>query len=170
MQTARLTLAPLVDADIDELAGLLWDERVYEHIGGLPSGADLVALGLRRALAGPPAGRTSERWLNYAVRLRADRRLIGRLEATVHDGIAEVAFLLAPLHWGHGFAQEGLGWLHDELSRVAPQSPCWATTLPANVRSSRLLIACGYEEVDPATAPDLMTYDAGDRVFLRAGA
>jgi RimJ/RimL family protein N-acetyltransferase len=168
MQTARLTVSPLVDADVDALAGLLWDECVYEHIGGLPSGADLVALGLRRALAGPPAERRSERWLNYAVRLRADHQLIGRLEATVHDGIAEVAFLLAPAYWGHGHAKEGLTWLHDQLSRVSPEAQCWATTLPANVRSSRLLTACGYERVDPATAPDLKSYDEGDWVFRRA--
>ena len=168
MQTARLSLSPLVDADIDALADLLWDERVYEHIGGLPSGADEVALGLRRALIGPPADRGSERWLNYAVRLRANHQLIGRLEATVHAGIAEVAFLLAPASWGHGYAAEGLVWLHDELSRVSPEAQCWATTLPANARSSRLLLDCGYERVDPAVAPDLMTYDEGDWVFRRS--
>ncbi|WP_431104328.1 GNAT family N-acetyltransferase [Roseateles noduli] len=170
MQTARLTLSPLVDADVDALASLLWDERVYEHIGGLPSGAAEVALGLRRALAGPPAHRASERWLNYAVRLRGSHQLIGRLEATVHAGIAEVAFLLAPAYWGHGYAKEGLSWLHDELSRVCPDARCWATTLPVNLRSSRLLSACGYERVDPATAPDLLTYDEGDWVFRRAHA
>ncbi|WP_431256483.1 GNAT family N-acetyltransferase [Roseateles chitinivorans] len=168
MQTARLTLSQLVDADIDELATLLWDERVYEHIGGLPSEADEVALGLRRALIGPPVDRASERWLNYAVRLRENHQLIGRLEATVHDGVAEVAFLLGPSSWGHGYAAEGLAWLHDEVSRLSPGAQCWATTLPANVRSSRLLTACGYERIDPAAAPDLMTYDEGDWVFRRA--
>ncbi len=164
--TARLRITPLVDADVDALAELLWDERVYAHIGGLPASTDLIALGLRRALAGPAPDRPPQQWLNYGMRLREQDTLIGRLEATVHeDGIAEVAYLLAPRFWGHGYAREGLLWLHDELARVRPDVRCWATTLPANERSSQLLLACGYERVDPSAAPALDTYDDGDWVF-----
>ncbi|MDH0867863.1 GNAT family N-acetyltransferase [Mitsuaria sp. GD03876] len=165
LQTPRLVITPLVEADLPLLAPVLWDERVYAHIGGLPDDAGVIALGLQRALAGPPADRPSERWLNYGMRLHGSESLIGRLEATVHDGIAEVAFLLGPTHWGHGYAAEGLAWLHDELARLHPEAECWATTLPANARSSRLLTRCGYLPVDPALAPALMTYDDGDLVF-----
>ena len=117
--TARLHITPLVEADVDALAELLWDERVYAYIGGLPASADRIALGLRRALAGPTPDRPPQQWLNYGMRLREDGTLIGRLEASMHEnGIAEVAYLLAPRFWGHGYAREGLLWLHEELARV----------------------------------------------------
>lgn len=165
MQTARLAITPLVESDIASLVPVLWHPSVYAHIGGLPTHPNRIALGLQRALAGPPADRSSERWLNYGMRLHNSESLIGRLEATVHDGIAEVAFLLGPAHWGHGYAAEGLRWLHEELTRLHPEARCWATTLPANTRSARLLTACGYVPVDPSTAPELLTYDDGDLVF-----
>jgi RimJ/RimL family protein N-acetyltransferase len=170
LQTERLVLTPLVDSEIDALAALLWDERVYRHIGGLPEDPGVVARGLRRALGGPPPERSSERWLNFGMRLRGGGQLIGRLEATLHDGIAEVAFLLGARFWGHGYAAEGLAWLHRELARVSPGVDCWATTLPANTRSGRLLAACGYVTVDPGRAPALLTYDDGDLVFARGPA
>lgn len=165
-----LRLSPLIDTDLDAMAALLWDERVYQHIGGLPDSPALVALGLRRALAGPPEDHADQRWLNYAMRLAATGELIGRLEATVHDGIAEVAFLLGTAHWGRGHATEGLRWLHEEIARVSPGVACWATTLPENARSAHLLTRCGYVPVDPAAAPPLLTYDDGDLVFRRPAA
>ena len=90
--------------------------------------------------------------------------------STVHDGIAEVAFLLGTAHWGRGHTTEGLRWHHVEIARVSPGVACWATTLPENARSARLLTRCGYVPVDPTTAPPLLTYDDGDLVFRRPAA
>lgn len=163
----RLSISPLSDAHVEPLAALLWDERVYRHIGGLPSGPERVALALRRALAGPPPEQPPQRWLNYGMWLRGSGELIGRLEATLHDGLAEVAFLMGPAHWGQGYAVEGLQWLHGELARVSAGAACWATTVPENLHCQRLLARCGYAAVAPESAPDLMSYDAGDRVFHR---
>ncbi len=98
------------------------------------------------------------------------RHIGGLLQATLHEGIAEVAYLLAPAQWGQGLAGEALRWLHGELARVSPGTPCWATTLPANERSWRLLERCGYARVAPALAPVLMTFEPGDWVFRRQGA
>ena len=164
---SRITATPLTEADIDPLSSLLWHEDVYRHIGGLPDAPTQVAQWLRGALAGAPPGPTAERWLNYALRLPGSGAHAGLLQATLHDGLAEVAFLLAPSHWGQGLAAEALQWLHGELARVSPGTPCWATTLPANERSRRLLERCGYVRVDPPASPVLVTYDEGDWVFRR---
>ena len=163
----RISAAALTEADVDTLAALLWHEAVYRHIGGLPGALSDVSTWLRHTLAGPRAGEPPQRWLNYAMRLSSSGACVGLLQATVHGGIAEVAYLLAPAYWGLGLAEEGLQWLHGELGRICPEARCWATTLPANERSWRLLERCGYVRVEPATAPALMSYDEGDWVFYR---
>ena len=40
---------------------------------------------------------------------------VGRIEATILEGQAEVAYLLGPRYWGYGFALEAMRWLHQML-------------------------------------------------------
>ncbi len=159
-----LRYSPLAESDLAELEVALRRDEVYRHIGGVPSREDFLRR-TRRALAGPPPDRPEERWLNYAVRLADSGRLVGRLEATVHDGLAEVAFLFDPDCWGRGYATRGLLWLHDELARVEGVQSLWGTTVPANERSAALMLRCGYVEVSPPTDVRLYSFDEGDRVF-----
>ena len=168
-RTARLEVSVLAEDDITALARQLWHEAVYRHIGGLPPAVSGVEDWLRRTLEGPPSGEPPQRWLNYALRRQDSAEYAGLLQATLHDGIAEVAYLLAPAQWGQGLGGEALRWLHGELARVSPGTPCWATTLPANERSWRLLERCGYARVAPTLAPVLMTFEPGDWVFRRLG-
>lgn len=161
----RLAIAPLTSADVAPLAEALWHEPVYRHIGGLPADIAEVADWLQGTLAGPRDGQPPERWLNYVMRLAMTGEVIGLLQATLHDGLAEVAFLLAPAHWGQGLAAEGLRWLHGELQRVSPGVTCWATTVPQNTQSWRLLERSGYVRTAPPVAPALSTWDEGDWAF-----
>lgn len=163
----RLDCSPLAEDDIEALAQALWQEAVYRHIGGLPAQRSEVSGWLRRTLAGPSPEEAPQRWLNYVMRRTAGGEPLGLLQATLHDGIAELAFLLAPSQWGQGLATEGLLWLHEAVEQLSPGVDCWATTLPANERSWRLLARCGYRRIEPAAAPALMTYDEGDWVFHR---
>ncbi|MET0208589.1 MAG: GNAT family N-acetyltransferase [Burkholderiaceae bacterium] len=163
--TRRLLITPLTLADIDPLAALLMNEPVYRHIGGVPESLDRFRLATRRALGGPPPGHPNELWLNHGVRLAETGELLGRLEASIHGQIAEVAFLFGPAHWGKGYATEGLQWMHDEIQRLRPGIAFWGTTVPDNTRSSRLMTRCGYLPVRPADAPALDSYDDGDLVF-----
>ena len=167
---AGLVFEPLGPDHVDAMAALLCHAEVYRHIGGPPP-LQQFRLGMRRAIAGPPPGREDERWINHAVRLAATGELLGRVEATVHGSIAEVAFLFGPAHWGRGHATSALRWLHDHL-RALPDAPTtfWGTTLPANTRSAALLERCGYLRVDPVSAPRLLSYDDGDLVYRRAAA
>lgn len=159
----QLVIEALQPSHVDELAALLHHPAVYAHIEPeLPARA-LIAERLQRALAGPGAQFPGETWLNFLVR-DAQGRMLGRLEATLHDGVAELAFLVAPAHWGRGVAQAALQWLHRQLAGVHGVRQCWATTAPGNTRSQALLARCGYR---PAALPafGLGSYDDGDRVF-----
>ena len=168
MAASPIIVEPLLIEHLPALATVLRNEAVYKHIGGeVPSLEDFI-LGLTRALAGPPADRPSERWLNYLMRDAISSKVIGRLESTVTPGKAEVAFLLDPTLWGRGYAHSGLAWLHAELVKVVGPIECWATTVPANLRSQSLLMRSGYSEVDVSLIPPLASYDPGDLVFRRS--
>lgn len=159
----RLHVEPLQPAHLDELARVLRHPAVYAHIDdGVPS-ADDFQRGLMRAIAGPGPSHAGERWLNFLVR-DASGAMVGRLEATVHHRLAEVAFLFGPSHWGRGLASAGLRWLHEELARTTAVADFWATTTPANLRSQRLLERCGYRRAGLPASP-LYSYDPGDLVF-----
>ena len=165
---SRLLIEPMLPEHIEKLAPVLLQAEVYEHIGGQVPTPDKFALGLQRALAGPPRSRLGEHWLNYIVLERKSGTVLGRLEATVHDGLAEVAFLFGPQHWGRGFATEGLRWLDDLLAGRPDCRSRWATTVPNNVRSQALLQKCGYRLVNGHSFPALVTYDPGDLVYQSA--
>jgi len=149
----------------DELATLLLNDKVYRHLGGSPPSFERFRVGIERAIAGPPSDRSNEYWINYVVRDAVEERIVGRLEATIHSQVAEVAFLYGPAYWGKGYAMRGLLWLHDELLSLHTKAELWATTVPANDRCQALLRRCGYSLVDIASAPHLLSYDPGDLVF-----
>jgi RimJ/RimL family protein N-acetyltransferase len=162
--TSRLELDTLTHSDLAELEDVLRNEDVYRYIGGTPSAADFW-LGHERAIAGPPQSRASEVWINFTARLRSTGQVIGRLEATVHHGIAEVAFLISPKVWGLGYATEGLLLLHSHLASLSPPPALWATTVQLNTRAQSLLHRSGYRQVPYSGWPHLLTYDEGDLVF-----
>lgn len=154
---------PLTLSSVAEVAAALDDERVYRFIGGRPS-RRLVEDRLATALQGPPPDAHGQTWLNFVARDAASRSVLGRLEATLHDGIAEVAFLYAPRSWGRGLATDGLRWLHGEL-RSRSVTALWATTDPENTASAGSLTRCGYRRVASDRRPLLHSFDEGDLVF-----
>jgi len=164
--TERLSLSTLADADAPELFEALDDPEVGRYIGG-PDVTTLDAMHERIAFvtAGPRPGGDAERWLNVAV--RAEGRVIGRLEATLHEGWAEVAWVFGPRWWGRGYATEGAAWLLDHLRGEHGIAETWATVDPANGRSVRLIGRLGMREQTPPFRRRPASYDDGDRVFAR---
>jgi RimJ/RimL family protein N-acetyltransferase len=150
---------------VEELATLLLNEKVYQHLGRSPPSLDRYRVSIERAIAGPPADRSNETWINYVVRDATVGQLAGRLEATIHAPVAEVAFLYGPAFWGRGYATRGLLWLHEHLLSRPTKLELWATTVPANERCQALLRRCGYSPVEITSAPHLISYDPGDLVF-----
>ena len=104
-------------------------------------------------------------WRNWTVFLE-DGTAVGRIEATLHDGITEIGYVLGPRWWGRGHATEAVGWLVAEADRQG-WGPCWAAVSPGNAPSIRLLRRLGFVEGDPGAIP-LRSYDPGDVAFVRA--
>jgi len=162
--TARLAIEPLRDDHAEALHAALSDERVGAYIGG-PDVESLDWLRDRiRHLAEGPAPGSGQIWWNGVVLL--DGVVIGRVEATLHDGDAEVAYLLGPAWWGQGYATEAAAWLLDEL-RAAGVRRAWATVDPRNAGSRGVLRRLGFAEVPAPQAPRLLSYDDGDLVLVR---
>lgn len=157
-------IEPLREDHAEALFAALSDDRVGTYLGG-PDVESLEWLSdrIRRLLAGAPAGSGQEWWNGVLV---LDGVVIGRVEATLHDGDAEVAYVLGPPWWRQGYATEAAAWLLDEL-RAAGVARAWATVVPANAGSRGVLRRLGFVEADPPDAPRLLSYDDGDLVLMR---
>jgi RimJ/RimL family protein N-acetyltransferase len=162
--TARLRLEPLEVRHAAALFLALDDERVGRFIGG-PDVTTLSALEERIEFlqAGPPADR-DEVWGNWAV--VADGRVMGRIEATVHHGVAEVAYLLGPGYWGRGYATEAIDWLVRTLGE-AGVTQCWAAVTPGNAASIAVVERLGFAAADPPSDVPLWSFDPGDLTLRR---
>src|SRR4051812_1202997 len=115
IETARLRLEPLTPAHADELFEGLREPRLYEFISEAPP-PDVQALRSRyRTLAaGSPEG--PGRWLNYAIRVTADGRYVGYVQATIlGEARASIGYVLFDSARGQGFAREAVAALLDHL-------------------------------------------------------
>jgi RimJ/RimL family protein N-acetyltransferase len=164
----RLGYEPLVRKHADLLAEVLLNPAVYQFIdGGLPASKQSLGDQFDRRSRGAPKEQPNMRWWNCAVVTLQDGRGIGRLEATLIDDRAEVAYLFGPSYWGRGYAYEAMVWLHERLAEDGVARMFWATVLPSNERSVRLLKRLGYQTV-PEGWPPLGSYQEGDLVFSRS--
>lgn len=139
----------------------------HEEVGRFIGGPDVTTVEelearIRARQVGPHDGKT-QKWINLAVLL--DSIVIGRVEATVHDGITEIAYLINPSLWGKGYGTAATKLLIERLINEG-QEEFWATAVPENVASIRVMQKLGFIEVEAQSAPELFSYDDGDRVFL----
>ena len=117
MVTERLDLEPLRISHAAEAARAFADERLHTFTGGSP--ADEAALRNRYMvqLRGSSAD-GSATWLNWMVRRRDTRELVGTVQATVTGDAADVAWVVSVPHQGNGFAREAAGamtgWLRSQ--------------------------------------------------------
>jgi RimJ/RimL family protein N-acetyltransferase len=166
-RSQRLRFELLVPEHAASLRDALIDPAAYTFIGeGTPKSLEDLTVQIERWLAGPPANRPMERWWNIAVFSLDDNRGLGRLQATLVDHRAEVAYVFGSEHWGNGYALEAMHWLQDRLVEDGTSRKFWATVLPTNERSVRLLQRLGYTKIDHDW-PKLASYDEGDLVFCR---
>lgn len=134
IRTARLRLEPLRVEHASEAAAAFDDIALHAYIGGEPASAAALRARFERQVVGrSPDG--AEDWLNWIVRRADTDELIGTVQATVEhvhgaSGAAEVAWVVAVPHQGHGFAREAaagmVSWLREQrvgsvLAHVHPQ-------------------------------------------------
>ncbi len=114
LTTGRLRLEPLRLDHADEMVDVLADPTLYAFTGGEPPTLDELRLRHQWQIRGRSPDGTEE-WLNWIVRLFADGRAIGFVQATVVEGRADVAWLIGVAWQGSGYATEAvqamIGWL-----------------------------------------------------------
>ncbi len=144
LRSCRLTYEVLSAAHAPELLEALSDPRVNRYFPQ-PEAATLPEMErqVRLLCAGPKDG--AGQWWNFVVRLDGGG-LIGRLEATLADGSAEIAFLFHPDAWGFGYASEAVHWLTGYCRTRLGIGSFWAAVHPDNTRSARLLLRLGFRD------------------------
>ena len=119
--TRRLLLEPLAVGHADEMAPVLDDPALHVFTGGAPLTPGRLRARYRRLELGRSAD-GSQRWLNWIVRLCADRQAIGATQATVTADddrvIARLAWTIGVRHQRQGYATEAARamatWLRQE--------------------------------------------------------
>ena len=117
MKAGELDLVPLTAADAAELAPLLDDPALHRFIGGEPLSLPELEERYRRLEAGAPPDRNEE-WLNWVIRRRADGQAVGTAQATVRGDTVLVAWVIATVWQGRGYAKAAaqalVGWLRAD--------------------------------------------------------
>jgi [ribosomal protein S5]-alanine N-acetyltransferase len=121
LETERLLLEPLMPEHAPLLVKDLADERLYRFIPtDAPESAEALETRYRK-LSSRRSPDGAEVWLNFAMRLREEGRLlkatyVGTLEATVYpDRSAYLAYTVFVPFWRQGYAKEGCAHLLRRL-------------------------------------------------------
>lgn len=166
IKTARTALEPLTEAHAGEMFATMSDGALYAHIPDKPpTSVAMLRQRYRRLERGCPDG--SQLWLNWIIRLSRGLQCVGYVQATVFSGrTADLAYVLAPAHWGCGFASEACAAAIAFLGEDLGIRSLYATASCDNHRSVRLLLGLQFKEIDSAHYPH-GAVENGDRVFER---
>jgi RimJ/RimL family protein N-acetyltransferase len=105
LTTPRLTLEPLRVEHARELAPLLDDPALHAFTDGAPETEAQLRARYERQVAGHAPDRSAG-WLNWVLRDRATGAPVGTVQATITDGAAELAWVVATKRQGEGLATE----------------------------------------------------------------
>ena len=144
IDTARLALTELADADAQFIQGLLNEPSFLRYIGD--RGVRSVEDARRYIQDGPVAMYAKHGYGLLRVGLRADGTPIGICGVLKRDALPEpdLGFSLLPAYWSRGYACEAAGAvMHDARHRLG-LGRILAITSPDNEPSMRLLGKLGF--------------------------
>ncbi|GHH63677.1 GNAT family N-acetyltransferase [Lentzea cavernae] len=127
IRTDRLDLVPLTAGHAEEMAEVLADPALHTFTGGAPLTPGALRSRYERLVAGSPD--PAVRWLNWVISTRDSGHLAGTVQATVTDGVAEIAWVVGTPWQGRGIAREAarglVAWLrtqpvHTVIAHVHP--------------------------------------------------
>lgn len=153
LDTPRLRLTPLEPDDAGEMFPLLSDPAIYRYLdnGPPPTVEHLRAVYERQSAGRSPDG--TQRWFNWIVR-SAGNEPLGYVQATVVSAsTAYVACVLAPRHWGRGYASESLRAMIRHLHETWRVATFLATVEALNLASIELLLRTGFSEARAGDVP-----------------
>lgn len=114
----RVQLEPLAVHDAEEMASVLDDSELHVFIDGRPLSVEELGHRYQRLVVGRSAD-GCQRWCNWVVRRRHDRRAVGTVQASVVEDagclVAEVAWVIARDHQRKGYAREAAKVMMDWL-------------------------------------------------------
>ena len=140
--TARLTLRPAHEDDVEIYHRLLTDQDVRNYLGGPVEGERLTAY---------VQGYARQPYV-FSIVTTEDGKMVGAVNIASDGryGRREISYSFLPEHWGHGYALEAvraaLGWAFDAVP--SEDRSIIAVTQEDNSRSRRLLEKLGMEQID----------------------
>jgi RimJ/RimL family protein N-acetyltransferase len=164
VETGRLRLTPVREADAAEMAVVLGDPRLHEFIGGVPLSVPELRGQYRRWEIG--SGNPDELWLNWVVRVRDSGAPVGATQATVTPGGPDGG-LAAVLAWVIGVPWQGSGYGSEAAAGMAGWlTGTGATVITANIHpwhlaSQKVAQRAGFAVTDQTVE--------GERVWRYAG-
>ena len=145
LETERLTLTPLTEADGPLVHPIMADPEVMAHW-------DVAAIDdpdvVEQMLAGQVEAMAGDRAFYWAMRLTADGMFLGLCDLSDIDWRhhrAEVGFILGKDGWGQGYAYEAMQAVMNFAVTQGIQR-LWARTQVGNEASEKLLLKLGFEQ------------------------
>ncbi|MEV0489059.1 GNAT family N-acetyltransferase [Streptomyces atratus] len=139
--TERLDALPLRVAYADEMTVVLDDPALHTYTGGAPEDLDTLRARYTRWEAGSPD--PAEHWWNWVLRVRADGRLVGWVQATVAGPRAEIAWVVGTEWQGLGYAKEAAAGLVAHLLTGGTVRTVVAHIHPDHTASAAVAAAAG---------------------------
>lgn len=145
LETERLTLTPLAEADAPLVHPIMADPEVMAHwdVAEIDD-PDVVD----QVLASQMAAMDEERAFYWAMRLTGDGTFLGLCDLSDIDWRhhrAEVGFILGKDSWGRGYAYEAMQAVMNFAVTQGIQR-LWARTHVGNEASEKLLLKLGFEQ------------------------
>lgn len=145
--TARLDLVPLTHEHAAEMFEILKDPLLYEFTGETPP-SDVETLTRRYEFweqRRSPDG--LQLWLNWVMRERESRALIGHAQATVAAGYTEIAWVVGASRRNRGYASEAAAGVVKWLLGLGV-SEIRASIHPEHLASIRVAERAGLKRTD----------------------
>jgi RimJ/RimL family protein N-acetyltransferase len=121
LETARLTLRPFVEADLEAIHAMRSDPDVVRYLYGEVQSRDETRKSLAQKIAAPAWVQQGD-WMSVAAVERESGLIVGDMAlhwVSERDKTAEIGFVIDPRHQGNGFATEGaralIEWVFGEV-------------------------------------------------------
>jgi len=145
LETERLTLTPLSEADRPLVHPIMADPEVMAHWDNAAiDDPDII----EQMLAGQMDAMADDKAFYWAMRLTADGGFLGLCDLSDIDWRhhrAEVGFILGRDSWGQGYAYEAMQAVMNFAVTQGIQR-VWARTQVGNEASEKLLLKLGFEQ------------------------
>ena len=138
LETERLLLSPMFVSDAEPLFELLKDPALYSFTGGVPP-SNVGALEQRiRVWEHRRSPEGYELWFNWTLRLRANRAVVGYVQATVKTSHADMAWVIGVHFQRKGYACEASRTVAEWLKGTLRMDELRANIHPKHLASQQV--------------------------------